>query len=203
VRPIKIAFDLDGVLFDFVSAFEKMARQVLGQDCLPNPYAHTQWDFPLSGPDTDKVWAEIKSNPNFWEYYVSALAGADQLEQAFGHDERMSMIDVYYITARPDAKAGTALYQANAALQYEGLSATNSSVIVVPYPSAKPGIINALNITHSIDDRAKTVRLIKASCGPSHKTFLMDQPYNRADDDLNPIRVETVTEFLTRVMEDL
>ncbi len=202
-KKIRLGLDLDGVLFDFNTAFCKLLSAKFDAK-MPMPSADwpEQWDYPTLGgyitKDQDReVWRSIcrGEEKNFWlnlPYYDHSAALI-----AAGNDRAQ---EVYYITSRCGSQRLWESTQAVEELLEE--ARLNSFVFTDDTPTVIPvdnhlnklPIINALNLTHYIDDRPDTMLEADYKC-PRTKLALWDQPWNRHINLSGVARLRSVEEF--------
>lgn len=195
--------DLDGVLFDFNTAFCKLLNEEFGAK-LPMPSAEwpEQWDYPTIGgyitKDQDRqMWKAICSGQikNFWTNLPYYSHSTDLI--AAGNDKAR---EVYYITSRcgPDrlAESTQAVEELLEEARLNSFVFNDGPVSVIPVDNHlnKLPIINALNLTHYIDDRPDTMLEADYKC-PRTKLALWDQPWNRHINLSGVARLRSVEQF--------
>lgn len=174
---MKLAIDLDGVVFDFTSAMNRWAKEHHGEpEVLP-----TNWDWFQKWKQPAHFRA-IMSNRDFWrtlEPYPDAMDGLAALHK-LGHD-------ITFITHRPmEADAGT-----DYALGYWELwhplvmASGNKSLEAMKR-----------DITWAVDDLPATVRQYHNA---KIKAYLFDRPWNQ---DADHPRVFDWGELVRQVEED-
>lgn len=171
---MRIGFDIDGVLANFFTAYEKQVIEkangldLFGQNKYPHNLPPT-WNWPEHyGYDdgvVSKVWAYIKDNPMFWDT-LEVLPALDLVV-----DMDYVSNDLYFITDRPGqgAQAVTANWLASE------LGFIPSTIIS---RKGKGLAANALDLDLYIDDKVENV-LDCQEKAPSCRTYLAPQyPYN-------------------------
>jgi hypothetical protein len=172
--PLRIGFDMDGVLADFALAFEEIEARVLG------PEAHLAADRPETeeekesasseqqaagsedakadepvgpGPvelrrQRDAIWRAIRSTPNFWETLKPLDAGAVRRINDLMLRHRW---EVFFITQRPATDGGTVQRQTQRWLVQQGFDLP--SVLVLG--GSRGAAANALRLDYHVDDSAQ------------------------------------------------
>lgn len=187
---MKVSFDIDGVLANFVSAVVDELRIVYYSD-LPIGTEPINWNF--GGLCTDEqfkiVFNRLLAQDYFWlnvpDYPENVAA---LLDYASLHDKD----DIHYTTARPECAGGTALSLTRLWLWDRKLPTANVEVVKDPKIKRQHMIDNG--IQYSIDDYAPTVLSCQDISG--HRAFLLDRPWNQ---DVDLPRVYSVAEFLMAV----
>ena len=65
---LRVMFDMDGVLADFVEAFTRLANEMFGTPHIRTVHQPT-WSFAGIGMTEEQVsavWDELKATPNWW-----------------------------------------------------------------------------------------------------------------------------------------
>jgi hypothetical protein len=161
--PIRIGFDLDGVLADLDGAIMDVAARLFGAGSAP-----------LSGDDLDperdagegaseepaaagagasptrarEIWREICGTENFWETLKETEAGAVARLAALADERRW---EVVFITRRPRTAGATTQRQSQRWLA--GLGFAYPSVCVVDGSRGK--VAGALGLDLVVDDRSE------------------------------------------------
>jgi 5'(3')-deoxyribonucleotidase len=206
---MKIGFDVDGVLANFVPAYQNKFVEVTGRDAFEpmdilNPPC---WDWPtLRGytkEDTGKVWASICADPNFW------LA----LRPLWGNVRTLGLLapsleknhDVYFITSRPGVavKRQTEEWLRQFVAHYQ---AQDPTVLIVGH-RVKGLVAKALKLDVYIDDNLDNVNDC-ARESIATRTYLLDAAYNQAgegEEELDPlvIRVDTLGQMFDHELSHL
>jgi hypothetical protein len=174
-----VQFDVDGVLADFGTGYDRLCR-MLG---LIPPGPEAPWDAKW---DTD-VWANIRSSVDFWMNLPALVPDA-----IFARIQRIAE-PVYFVTARPGTRTK---WQTEEWLKDRGVY--EPTVIVT---GKKAEFAHAVGVTHAIDDKAGNAVAIQYMA-PRTKSYLLDEPYNRFDHSVlgsKVIRVKQVGEFMAAV----
>ena len=177
MSEIRLALDLDGVVFDFNTHFIDLSRKMCRANECPDAddTFPDEWNYMLkyvSKSENRRMWDHIiKESPDFWatcptydhsdELLVTAQCDADKL---------------YFLTSRCGPKVQKQTVEA-LKLAAPGLT-LSGGVIPVTSPEHKIPIINALHITHFVDDKPETIREAWEKC-PNTEIAIWDQPWNR------------------------
>jgi uncharacterized HAD superfamily protein len=181
---MKIMFDIDGVLANFIEGFRMEYAHVHGR-VFPIEYEDIRWDDLWD----EKVWAEIKKSKGWW-----TMLTAIPERRVF---RRISMManhhDIYYVTARPGyhAKAQTETW-----LRLQGVE--DPTVVM---SNKKGEIAKSIKADYSIEDKAGNAAFI-AYFSPNTKSFIIDRPYNQFDPKVigsKVIRVKEIEQFLAAI----
>jgi len=163
MSPLRIAFDLDGVLADMESELVRQAEALFGetitrrlQETTDKPSENAVEKAPdnvpplfklnLSQREQRKLWRHIESIENFWE----SLAEIEQ-----GSVARLASIatrtpwEVIFLTKRPGSAGATAQVQSQRWLESKGFKLP--SVYVVQRSRGR--IADALGLDFVVDDR--------------------------------------------------
>lgn len=194
---MRISFDVDGVLADFVGSAVKQARTLFGESIVAADAVPTRWDFAdiLTYEQWKRIWQELTNTENLWEKVEPFKANVSALEVFIAeHPE----VEIFYITARAKTPGRHPFFQTQKWLNKLGIRCGEN--IVVTNSSEKAVWMANLGIDFSIDDLAPTVRACNGMQFSRHKAFLLDRPYNALETDLP--RVLDVAEFLEIVKHE-
>lgn len=170
--PLRIAFDLDGVLADMESELvrqsERLFREAVarrtrdgadagasaaepGEPAADSPDAAPDFGPPairlnMTGRQQRRLWRHVASIENFWEGLDELEPGAIQRLAAIAIDRRWEII---FLTKRPDTKGATAQVQSQRWLEAKGFMLP--SVFVVQ--GSRGRIASALGLDIVVDDR--------------------------------------------------
>jgi hypothetical protein len=164
--PLRIAFDLDGVLADMESELVRQSETLFGEvvtrrprdgagagtsaadpgePAPSSPDATPDFGAPairlnMTGRQQRRLWRHVESIENFWE-------GLDELEP--GAIQRLAAIAIVFLTKRPDTTGATAQVQSQRWLEAKGFMLP--SVFVVQ--GSRGRIASALGLDIVVDDR--------------------------------------------------
>jgi hypothetical protein len=138
--PLRIAFDLDGVLADMESELARSAEALFGDGAVPNGLAA------LSPSRQRRLWKHVQAIENFWETLAEHEPGIVQRLAAIAAEQRW---DVIFLTKRPSSAGATAQIQTQRWLQSKGFPCP--SVYVVQ--GSRGQIAAALELDVVVDDR--------------------------------------------------
>lgn len=190
---MRIGFDVDGVLADFIPAYQRLVVEVAGEDkFLPGDDRDPPcWNWPEArGYDSGTVaavWQRIITSRNFWSR-LEPLDGAGTLAMVMPHLKRHH--DIYFVTARPglDAKKQT---EGWLALYVGGMP----TVLISKHKGAVAAV---LGLDAYIDDNLENCLGVAAQ-SPGTRCYLLDRRYNQDPMLCLPksiIRVDSVGQML-------
>lgn len=167
---IRVGFDMDGVLADFSSAFCEIERALfdpaepVAQPGAPEDEAErtperNAADAPVSAKEVDRrrrvVWDRIRATENFW----TTLKPTDPDAVRRLHDQMLRhRWEVVFITQRPATAGDTVQRQTQRWLVQQGFDLP--SVVVIA--GSRGAAINALRLTHHVDDSPKNCVDVKS-----------------------------------------
>jgi hypothetical protein len=135
--PLRIAFDLDGVLANMGAELDRWAETLFAESNAPSE---------LSSSQQSQLWQHIETIENFWERLEELEEGAvGRLARAAG--ERRW--DILFVTTRPRTAGATVQIQSQRWLQSKGFPLP--SVYVVHGSRGK--VASALDLDVVVDDR--------------------------------------------------
>jgi hypothetical protein len=163
--PLRIGFDLDGVLADMDAELTRQAEILFGHDAarpLPERRAGAQREtaadvespsapplrIDLSARQQRRLWQHVESIENFWETLSEVEAGAVARLAAAASQRRWEII---FLTKRPQSAGYTAQVQSQRWLASKGFPLP--SVYVVQ--GSRGRIASALDLDIVVDDRAE------------------------------------------------
>lgn len=163
------------MLFDFNTRCSQWVRRLFGVT-LPvvgNTYP-TEWDYldkHITKEQDRELWKSICQSENFWQNLPIYNHSARLLDAALAKSKKL-----YYITSRSGNRVQ---YQTERALiGLVGPGNFTGGVIPVQKAEDKIPLINALKLTHFVDDKSETVELANSMCF-STKVAVWDQPWNQ------------------------
>jgi hypothetical protein len=173
IAPMRISFDLDGVLADMDTALATLAEREFGVS-VPKPETEPVRDAgesrspaaqpdgrPLTGPDgfptaavlssltarqQTRLWARVAETPNFWETLAEIEPGSIGRLQRLAHDLAW---EVLFVTQRPSTAGRTAQVQTQRWLTQRGFEFP----AVYTTRASRGRIAAALTLDAHIDDR--------------------------------------------------
>lgn len=191
-----LAFDCDGVLADFNSAYGALIVKVSGEDRFPggwkdDPNYPSTWFWEREAGYTkeveNKVWREhILKEGVFWTslkpYEPETLKRIGKLSLTH---------DVYFVTHRMGKKAK----QQTEEWLYKHGMVNYPTVICVKESTDKLAILQAIGAEAFIDDKPETCN--DTALGRyGMKTYVLDQPWNRGKTNGKVLRVPSVQAML-------
>ena len=193
---MRIGFDMDGVLSNFVEGFRKVLVDVTGKDLLEagdtdNPPVWNVWKHRgYTNKEVDAAWRVVDQSETFWEW-LPPKDGARILAQNWYNLD--SEHDIYFITHRVNgfrAKRQTEGWLVDSLIE-------NPTVIISPY---KGLVCRALSLDCYIDDKISYV-VSAVDDAPKTRIYLLDYKHNQ--DDSPPSythykRVPSVEAYLER-----
>lgn len=178
---MRIGFDIDGVLADFVPAYQKLHVDVTGRDTfLPGDNVDPPiWDWPeLRGytrKETSDVWGRIGPDPTFW-LNLAPMSNVGTLRKIIKHLERTH--EVYFITSR----SGNRVKRQTEIWLFEHLGYPLNCpgvwpTVLIVGSNEKGAMCKALKLDLYIDDNWDNV-VDCAKTAPKTRTFLLNRKYN-------------------------
>ena len=156
---LRVGFDMDGVVADFASVFRDIECDLFGADTTdPTPTApeeeKEQTPDRATNPAVSKqasdrrrraVWDRIRATPDFW----TTLKPTDPVAVRRLHAQMLRCgWEVVFITQRPSTAGETVQRQTQRWLVQQGFDMP--SVVVIA--GSRGAAINALRLTHHVDD---------------------------------------------------
>ena len=159
--PLRIGFDLDGVLADFASAYYAMEVSLFGPDTKKRAVQPEDEEEPRPGLDgasadpavnvlearrrREAVWALIKTMPQFWTMLRPTEEGAVKRIHELTLRRRW---EVFFITQRPATEGETVQRQTQRWLIAQGFDMP--SVLVIG--GSRGAAAGALRLDYHVDD---------------------------------------------------
>lgn len=164
--PMRIAFDMDGVLADLHTAYVKVAVELfpeldrafissadVGASPPEGDLAPGEHDIPdpsssvvLTAHQSDAIWARLTSKPDFWTTLKEIEQGA---VARLAQEAESRRWDVLFITSRPRSLGATVQRQSQRWLESKGFPLP--SVYVVH--GSRGRVAQALSLDAVVDDR--------------------------------------------------
>ncbi len=165
IMPLRIAFDIDGVLADMRGALRREASRLgIGPEEAPTRQNDVSSDDPapsikkMSDRDQRRLWAEVTKIENFWGTLDELEPGSVRRLDALAAARRW---EVLFITTRPPTAGETAQRQSQRWLERCGFRLP--SVYVVSGSRGK--VASALDLDIVVDDRPENCVDVKADSG--------------------------------------
>jgi hypothetical protein len=164
--PLRIGFDMDGVLADFAGAFRDYDTRLFGpdaHDAVAQPEREEERQAASArrrggaagssrtraGHEReDAIWQAIESTPNFWETLAPTEKGAVKRIHQLMLQHRW---EVFFITQRPDTQGDTVQRQTQRWLVKQGFDLP--SVLVIR--GSRSAAAKALRLDYHVDDNPK------------------------------------------------
>ncbi|MEO6235611.1 MAG: hypothetical protein ABIQ52_01355, partial [Vicinamibacterales bacterium] len=156
--PLRLGFDIDGVLANFRAAFRHAAvrtvkREVEDLDLENVPQAPS----PLSAEDVRRVWEHIARTPNWWmeldPYEPDQIARLYSLTRA-------AKWEVFFMTKRPSSSGDSVQFQTQWWIERFGFYLPS----VLTVPGSRGDAANALRLDLMVDDQLiNCVEVVSAS----------------------------------------
>lgn len=197
MNKISLGLDLDGVLFDFNTAFVNLARQYYPDLKCKEPSAlwPTSWDYMndhLSEAEIDVLWRFVcHESVDFWAKLPRYPWSQELLQHALADQS----FHIYYITSRPGRNVQLQSEEALENLAWATGERFRGGVIPVSAHSRKPPLIKALDLTHFVDDKAETVEAAFHTC-LNTEIAVWDQPWNQHMQTPGITRLKTPEDFV-------
>jgi len=187
---MRIGFDIDGCLANFIAAYQGLIIARTGKDLfqpgdIDNPPC---WDWPqyrgYSDAEMKEVWAVIKQSPDFW-------ANSKPDPGMTGLSRRWAAIhaahhDVVFATDRPGLDP---LIQTKYWLHKYGCTYANVTI-----SNQKGQFCADSHVDCYIDDRLDNIIDVTRK-SPSTRAYLLDKTYNKSPNDSGYTRVDSVEQF--------
>jgi hypothetical protein len=141
---LRVAFDIDGVLADFRTAFQQAAQEAgvstrSTESDSPSP-------DPLSSRDIKAIWDHVKRSPNWWTHLRPYEPG--QLVRIYELARRWKW-EVVFMTRRPSTAGDPVQFQTQWWIEQQGFYYP----AVVTVPGSRGELANALRLDVIVDDQ--------------------------------------------------
>jgi len=140
---LRVAFDIDGVLADFRTAFQQAANDA-GVNARASE-ASPSTD-PLSSRDIKAIWEHVKRTPNWWTRLQAYEPG--QLVRLYELARRWKW-EVVFMTRRPSTEGDPVQFQTQWWIEQQGFYYP----AVVTVPGSRGELANALRLDVIVDDQ--------------------------------------------------
>lgn len=197
-KPLKIGFDVDGVLADFNENFVKLVIKVTGRNLFPAwPFDIPTWNYPeyygYTKAETTAVWNEIKRDAFFWQG-LHEYPGNSQVMAQVNEEERAHGSEIYFVTNRMgvEVKAQTERWLSSRLSSYYG---NGSPTVLI---SGHKGLVcRALELDVYIDDKWENCLDVAQTC-LNTQAFLLSRPWNVgvSAENYRVLRIDAVNKFI-------
>ena len=177
---LKIGFDVDGVLANFIPAYQALVvladgRNLFHPDDVNNPPCWNWPEFRGYSPELmTQVWGKIIKSPNFWFNLKPILSNVASLAMVVKDMEWKH--DVYYVTSRPGLRAK----RQTEAWLVECLPYDEDVIPTVLLASDKGAAAKTLKLDVYIDDNLDNIKSVLRE-SPKTRAYLLDKSYNQGD----------------------
>ena len=141
---LRVAFDIDGVLADFRTAFQAAADQA-GIGNRPQPSESSPID-PLSSREIKEIWTHVKRSNNWWTRLRAYEP--EQLVRLYELARRHKW-EVVFMTRRPSTDGDPVQFQTQWWIEQHGFYYP----AVVTVPGSRGELANALRLDVIVDDQ--------------------------------------------------
>jgi uncharacterized HAD superfamily protein len=195
-RKLRVGIDMDGVVDDFNSSFQKEITAELG---IILPHTYPVWDWPqhhgLTESQVARVWNRIRHH-NACENWWFTL---DPLPDTYLLGPASTEHELFFITSRV-ATPGLSIRQQTA----QWLTTHHGIIAPHVYVSHEKGeTAQELNLDYFIDDKPEHIEDV---AGVGVMSYVCDAEYNRGKLSPKPVsghiyigRVQDLNEFLRRI----
>ncbi len=170
---LRVAFDIDGVLADFRTAFQEAADEAGISGRLQTPESST--NDPLSSREIKAIWAHVKRSSNWW----TRLHAYEPVQLARLYElARRWKWEVVFMTRRPSTDGDPVQFQTQWWIEQHGFYYP----AVVTVPGSRGELANALRLDVIVDDQL--LNCVDVVGGSTAKALLLlrDGP-DRATED--------------------
>jgi hypothetical protein len=141
---LRVAFDIDGVLADFRTAFQQASREAGITSTVPDTESPSA--DPLSSRDIKAIWDYVKRTPNWWIRLSAYEPG--QLVRLY-ELARLRKWEVVFMTRRPSTEGDPVQFQTQWWIEQHGFYYP----AVVTVPGSRGELANALRLDVIVDDQ--------------------------------------------------
>jgi len=166
---LRLGFDLDGVLADFRSAFEIVARGIAQVSAGVDP--EDAESEPLTTRDVRRVWGHVHRTANWWTT-LDAYEPA-QIARLYALSRRLRW-ETVFVTRRPQSAGDSVQFQTQWWLERHGFYLP----AVVTVPGSRGDLANALRLDMVVDDQLHNC--VDIVSGSPAKTILVMRDENPA-----------------------
>lgn len=176
---MRIGFDVDGVLANFILSYQRLTVQLSGRDIfLPGDDVDPPcWDWPqfrgYTNEEVKRVWDSIKANPTFW-LNLEPMADVATLQTMITSLELHH--EVYFVTSR----VGTRVKRQSEVWLFDHLNYYFNVKNVWPtvlITAAKGDVARALKLDVYVDDNRDNA-IDVGTKSPTTQNYLLSRHYN-------------------------
>jgi hypothetical protein len=199
---MRLGFDVDGVLANFIPAYQRLCIEVGGRDLfqLGDEVNPPCWNWPefrgYTREEVSEVWNRIKADTGFWSS-LKPLDGADTLR--FTYRGLDAANDLYFITSR----VGERVKQQTENWLVAHITDFAPGTPTVLISSAKGLCAKALKLDAYLDDNLDNANDVVKQTDGACKVFLLDCAYNQGITDQRITRVRSLGQMLDYLILDL
>jgi hypothetical protein len=168
---LRVAFDVDGVLADFRTAFRAVTARASPGGSGRQGGSAAQAETPLSPEDVKRVWDHIARTSNWWmelgAYEPEQIARLYGLTRAAGWE-------VFFLTKRPPSAGDSVQFQTQWWIERSGFYLP----AVLTVPGSRGDVANALRLDLIVDDQL--INCVEVVSSSPTKAILVQ----RAQDDV-------------------
>lgn len=197
LKLMKIMFDVDGVLADFMLSFTTRASERYGTPVF-STLSQPSWrfDYMLTPRQVEMVLSGIHAEADFWE----GLAPLFTIEELHKLCNLQDKVDLIFVTNRVSTSRTSAQLQTQKWLKLYGIDYP-----VTLCSKHKAEIARIIRPDFAIEDKWENAQCI-AWFSEETKVYLLNRPYNFAPERLGSQRVKRINrleEFLAAIEEAL
>jgi hypothetical protein len=159
---LRIAFDVDGVLADFRTAFHAAAKRCLNRN-LPDD-GDPKAAEALEHRDVKRVWEYVSKTRNWW--MTLKAYEPEQVARLYGLT-RAKGWEVFFLTNRPTSAGDTVQFQTQSWIEQHGFYLP----AVLTVPGSRGEIANGLRLDLLVDDLA--MNCVDVVSGSSTKALML------------------------------